>query len=89
LEIAGLQIGNVAGGNGDGAGIDGEGTDCVVGAVGGAGFVDGEGLEYVQTVGVAPIDHLADAIGIADAEIVFGANGEDGFEDACERLVRI
>lgn len=30
----------------------------------------------------APIDHLPDTLGVAKAQILFGANGEDRFEDA-------
>jgi hypothetical protein len=32
----------------------------------------------------APIDHLPDALSVAKAQIVFGANREDRFEYACQ-----
>jgi hypothetical protein len=32
---------------------------------------------------------LADSRDIADPEVLFGANGEDGFEDAGQRLIRV
>ena len=41
-----------------------------------------------RSVAVAPINHLADALGIADAEVVVGANGEDRFQDAGQGVVR-
>ena len=44
-------------------------------------------MENVQAVTVTPINHLADAFGIADTDVLFGANGEDGFEHAGEQTV--
>src|SRR5882724_8343320 len=35
---------------------------------------------------MAPVDHLTDSVGVANSEIDFSANGEDGFENAGERF---
>lgn len=37
---------------------------------------------------VTPIDHLAHPLGVANAQIVLGPNGEDGTENASQFLVR-
>jgi hypothetical protein len=36
----------------------------------------------------APVNHLAHAVGIADAEVGVGADGEGGFKNTGEQLVR-
>ena len=75
--------------NGKGRRIDGQRTDGVVRAVVVAGFVDGQRLENVQAVLMAPIHHLPDAVGIANAEVLFRADGEDRFQNAGQRLMWI
>ena len=86
LEFRRRQIGNVARRYGDGGRLDGQRAEGVVGAVVVADLVDGQGLEDVQPVAVAPVNHLAHALGVADAEVVFGANGKDRLQNAGQRL---
>ena len=56
----------------------------IVRAVIAAGFVDGEHLENSNAVAVAPIHHLADAVGIAGAQIVPGADGTHRLENSSQ-----
>ena len=41
-----------------------------------ADLVDGQRLQNVEPVAGAPVNHLPHALGVADAEILFGANGK-------------
>ena len=68
--------------------FDGQRTDGVVRTVVGAGLADGQHLEDVEMMLVAPINHLAHAVGVAHAEVMFGADGEDRLQDAGQGLVR-
>ena len=59
------------------------GADGIVGTVIAADGIDGEELHESETRSGGPIDQLADGGGIANAQIIWGAEGKDGAEDTC------
>src|SRR2546428_7187681 len=72
---------------GDGGGLDRQRTQRIVGTVVVADLVDGQRLENVQAVTVAPVNHLVRAFGVADAQVLFRADGKDRLQDAGQGLV--
>ena len=68
--------------------IDRARADRVVGTVIAAGLVDRQQLHELEADAARPVDELPQAVEVADAEIVFGAQGEERREDAGDAFVR-
>ena len=73
----------------DRQGIQGKGTQHIVGAVVAAGFVDRQNLDGMEAVLGCPLDHLGERLGIANTKIMPSTQREERNKNSRDFFIRI